>query len=239
MEMASELVTTLPGNMARAYRRLASRAILNLMAQSDPELAKNMEVEDELNGNKKRPMCNEESEVVKKQRESVLLTELDTQIADNQMKMAENIVRKTAANVQLINMYDVIIGTLPEGPSKAKAQAYIQNHKTNMATRVAENMRLDSTAVKTIKENGEEPVPEAPDAVRNGLPLTIGMILHEKGVIDSPECKISKAIGWIAASLYRAEYGKQPKQSMTLLANHRVCTSTQTNAKTQQNYTVY
>jgi hypothetical protein len=214
--MASDLIMVLTSSIARRYRRLASKAMLAMMAESDPALAKNLQVEDQLSGNKRGigAVAGEpdmDNTLIKMKRE-VEISEFELQIARNRELVGG---MQTKALLRKIEIYDQIMDTIPAGLEKDKALRYIRNQKTNMAIRVSENISFGPSYSKQITENGEE----APDAVRDGQVLTIGMILHEKGVMDTSENKISKAIGKIAARLYRIKHNAEPLKGKMILAD--------------------
>jgi hypothetical protein len=209
-----QLIMVLPGRNAEECRKAAANALLDSMAQDDENIRVNWEAEKEQRGDNKRIQPDEreqEYEVVKKRKEYAEIASLNRHIADD--------IRATAEiGVEMVNIHDRLIRMLPDGIHKAKSEQYILNQRTNLITRIAEGMSSDLARPEPKRiENGEQVVP---NAVCDGLPLTIGMILHEKGIKDTLDNKISKAMGKIAVTLYRAKHDKDPPQSMLILPNN-------------------
>jgi hypothetical protein len=173
--------------------------------------------------------------VVRKIHRQAQIAEYERSIWENRAKAQEAMAkaREVVASCQtnsgkiLLDFQEQLLQRLKNPLSREKCEQYMNRHNDMLAMRLCENTCRDpfvnkppaKRAITDSTGDGDDDM-TMPDLVREGQPLLISSILAERGLRDDEQHSISKAVGVIAARIYREKRGKEPNKSAIVLNNN-------------------
>lgn len=245
--MAALLILKLPGEMADKYRELASDLVLNFVAQKDPGIAANLQAEREAEQQQGSSMihgCVQPATMSLEQGNKLFeieLSERQIEVSERQIEVRKRQIscedeelelysKKARLTAQLrkemiedavnnVQGMDLLVSLLSDGISKKTVDGFVQNHKANFVLRTTEHMATGGALV--VPDSTRQAITNGPDVFQEGLPLQITTIMLEYKLVDDDNATIAKAIGRIAARMYREEFGEDPPKTIMVLRNNK------------------